>query len=68
MATIKISDLCSPLSASIGCQEEFIGAVENAVIRAVDARQLQDIRGGLQPPTTEVMLKQPILVGFRAVP
>ncbi|MBD1944064.1 hypothetical protein H6F50_17125 [Coleofasciculus sp. FACHB-712] len=68
MASIKIFDLSSPLPASIGRQEEFIGAVENAVIRALEARQLQDIRGGLQPLTTEVMPKQPTLVGFRAVP
>lgn len=63
MATIKISDLCSPLPDSIGCQEEFIGAVENAVIRALDARQLQDIRGGIAP------LKPPIIVaGFAPIP
>lgn len=43
MATIKVSDLCSPLPASIGCQEEFIGAVKNADIRALDARQLQEL-------------------------
>lgn len=67
MATIKISDLCSPLPASIGCEEEFIGAVENAVIRALDARQLQHIRGGLKF-LTEVRLKPPILVGLRAAP
>ncbi len=64
MATIKISDLRS--TASIGC-EEFIGAVENAVTRALDARQLQNVRGGLEFPTTKVA-PGPILVGLIASP
>lgn len=82
MATIKISDLRSPLPAFIGCEEEFTGAVENAVVRAVNARQLQDIRGGFKSPTTggiflpnpigeligEMLLPNPIFVGFRVVP
>lgn len=49
MATIKISDLHSSLSISFD-QEEFIEAVSGAVTRALDARQLQDIRGGLESP------------------
>lgn len=62
MATIKISDLLSPLPASIGCEEEFIGAVSSAVTRAIDARQLQDIKGG----TT--LAKPPMIyAGFKPV-
>lgn len=63
MATIKISDLRSSISASISCEEELTGAVSNAVMRAVEARQLQDIRGGIAP------LKPPIIVaGFAPIP
>lgn len=67
MATIKISDLRSPLSASISCEEEFTGAVSNAVMRAIEARQLQDIRGGLTPTKLPIIAprKPPIIVaGF----
>lgn len=46
MATIKISDLRSTVFTN--CEEEFVGAVENAVIRAIEARQLENIRGGLE--------------------
>lgn len=63
MATIKISDLRSNLSVSPGCQEEFIEVVNNAIARALDARQLQDIRGGFQPSTTKVT-PVPIFVGI----
>ncbi len=63
MATIKISDLRSNLSVSPDCQEEFIEVVNNAIARALDARQLQDIRGGLQPSTTKVT-PVPIFVGI----
>lgn len=46
MATIKISDLHSTLPISIDSEDEFLEAVKNSTIRALDARQLQDIRGG----------------------
>lgn len=56
MATIKVFDLHSAGSDSESYMnhlaEEFIEAVSNSVIRALDARQLQDIRGGFQPETT----------------
>jgi|GEM_PF-6052094 len=50
MATIKLSDLHSTLPTSISNEEEFIGAVSSAVIRALDSRQLQEIRGGFLSP------------------
>lgn len=62
MATIKISDLRSTPPASID-DKEFIGSVENAITRALDARQLQDIRGGLNPSTPKVT-PVPIFVGI----
>ena len=62
MATIKISDLRSPISGSISCEEEFTGAISNAVMRAVEARQLQDIRGGI------TLTKPPIIfAGFKPI-
>lgn len=58
MATIKVFDL--PLADSENSKhhlaEEFIEAVSNSVIRALDARQLQDIRGGFQSDTTVGMI------------
>lgn len=66
MASIKISDLDLNLTVSID-DKEFIGAVENAITRALDARQLQDIRGGLEFSTTKVA-SLPIFVGIIAAP
>lgn len=63
MTTIKISDLHSNLPVSIDCEEEFMGAVDDAITRALDARQLQDIRGGLLPSTPKVK-PVPIFVGI----
>lgn len=62
MATIKISDLHSHLHTSISSEEEFIEFISNAVIRAIDARQLQDIRGG-------VTLAKPTIIyaGFKPI-
>jgi hypothetical protein len=44
MATIRVSDL--PRTTSISNQEAFDQAVSSSVLRAIDARQQQDIRGG----------------------
>lgn len=63
MATIKISDLRSPISTSISCEEEFTGTVSNAVIRAIEARQLQDIRGGITPTKLPI-----VFAGFAPIP
>lgn len=60
MATVKISDLRSPLPAAIDREEEFVGAVSSAVIRALDARQLQEIRGGIY--------LEPIIAGNIPIP
>jgi len=64
MATIKISELRSTSPVSIDCEEEFIGAVENAVIRAVEARQLQELRGGKLSNIGVMPIKKPILMGL----
>lgn len=53
MATVKISDLHLSLSASVG-SEEFIEAISSSVTRALDARQLQDIRGGYYSATVPI--------------
>jgi hypothetical protein len=46
MATIRVSDL--PRTTSISNQEAFDQAVSSSVLRAIDARQQQDIRGGIR--------------------
>lgn len=61
MASIKIFDLHSNLRTSVD-SKEFMGAIESAIARALDARQLQNIRGGLQPSITQVT--PPIFVGI----
>lgn len=62
MATIKISDSRSPISTSINCEDEFTGAVSNAVMRVVEARQLQNIRGGI------ALTKPPVIfAGFKLI-
>lgn len=66
MATIKISDLRSPLPASSSCEEELIGAVENAVIRTNDARQPQGIRGGLKSPIFD-SIPNPCFYGYKII-
>lgn len=57
MAEIHISDLQSARAAFISDRDAFDQAVSNSVMRAIDARQQQQIRGGLLP------LKGVILTG-----
>ena len=56
MATIKVFDLHSAGYDSENCIHhlagEFLEAVSNSVIRSLDARQLQEIRGGFELNTT----------------
>jgi hypothetical protein len=66
MATIKISDLHSTVPISIDSEEEFVEAVKNSTIRALDARQLQDIRGGVEWVIAKIPC--PIIVGIRISP
>ncbi|AUB35004.1 hypothetical protein COO91_00852 [Nostoc flagelliforme CCNUN1] len=68
MAAIKISDLHSTLLSSISSEEEFIGSVDKAIIRAIDARQLQNTRGGLNiKGGLNSSIPTKVLVGFIAV-
>lgn len=46
MPRIHISDLNSSRAASIGNPEAFEQAVSDSVLRAIEVRQQQDIRGG----------------------
>jgi hypothetical protein len=66
MATIKIFDLGSTPPISIDSEDEFLEAVKNSTIRALDARQQQDIRGGVE--WVKAKIPCPIIVGMRIAP